>query len=69
MAEEGAKTVSPRGAFVIGLVLGLGLAGLYCFLQTQSLNGELRQLRADKATLTLQLMNARADLARPKSEK
>jgi gas vesicle protein len=75
MAEnEGSpKQVSSRGAFLIGLVLGLGVGAIYGLFQSQRLGDENRKLRADSLDLTKQLSRAKGDLAAmkisPKVEK
>ena len=71
--EGSSKQVSSRGAFLIGLVLGLGVGAIYGVFQSQRLGVENGKLRAETLGLTKQLCRARGDIAEikagPKAEK
>lgn len=64
MAEEGAKwwTVSSRGSFFIGLVLGLGLGCIYAFWQNECFVNERLSLKRANQRLTEQVVEARGAL-------
>ena len=63
MAEEGAKTVSARGSFFIGLVLGLGLGCLFALFQHQRFTRDLAKLNADKAIAQQRAAEAKGEAA------
>lgn len=63
MAEEtSSKTVSSRGAFVIGLVLGLGLGLVFCSLQTQRFTKEQNSLKSQVEILNKRSIQVQAQL-------
>jgi hypothetical protein len=66
MAEEGARTVSSRGSFVIGLVLGVGLGCLFGFFQHQRFTMERAKLKVNNEILQKSLLEARGVLASEK---
>jgi hypothetical protein len=47
MADGESKIVSPRGAFFVGLSLGLGVAIVLYVFQTERLKNEVNHLRED----------------------
>ena len=47
MADGENKMVSPRGAFFVGLSLGLGVAVVLFVIQTERLKNEVNHLRED----------------------
>lgn len=63
MADEANKSLSARGAFVIGLALGAGILLVYSILQTKRLNGEIMNLRNDLVRMETKIANANAELA------
>lgn len=61
MTDDGAKSVSPRGSFIIGLVLGAGLGCLFAFFQNQRFEGELRRLASENEILLKRAANAQGE--------
>lgn len=51
MADEGTNTVSARGSFLIGLVLGLGIGCIFAIFQKQDYEKDVRLLKGEKEAL------------------
>jgi hypothetical protein len=64
MAEDAGKSLSARGAFVIGLALGAGILLIYSILQTKRLTGEIQKLRNDLTIMETKVANSNAELAK-----
>jgi hypothetical protein len=63
MAEEtSSRSVSARGAFIIGLVLGLGLGLIFCALQTQRFTKEQFSLKSQVEILNKRSIQIQAQL-------
>jgi len=62
MAEENPKSLSARGAFAIGLVLGAGLLLIYTVLETSKLKADINKLNQELALTNKRVLQARSDL-------
>ena len=68
MADEAtAKTVSARGAFFIGLVLGVGVVLIFSILKTGQLQEELNTVKNDLALMRKEVGIAKTDYVRLKN--
>ena len=62
MAEESPKSVSSRGAFIIGLVLGAGLLLIFSVIQTSRLTREIYKLKEQLVQTDRKVIQARAEM-------
>lgn len=69
MSDTNSKSVSARGAFVIGLFLGTGLMLLYSTFQTSRLSSEVNKLRSELELTNHSLIQAHGDIASLKAQK
>jgi hypothetical protein len=69
MAEGEARHMSPRGAFFIGLALGLGVAFIIFARQKTGYEGEIDKMKHDLELTTKMVAEDHAELAKLKSDK
>ena len=62
MSEE-KKSLSPRGSFFIGFVLGAGILLVALQVQTKRLNDELGRVRGEVEMLTKRSQNLQGELS------
>ncbi|MFH0937858.1 MAG: hypothetical protein V1899_01010 [Planctomycetota bacterium] len=62
MSEENTKSISARGAFTIGLVLGAGLLLVFSIIQTSRMKNEINKLKEQLILTDKKVIQARADM-------